>query len=79
MELLITVILALVALSAADADKWPRPAHAKRRAHKRQPKRALACRTTPARRPTPAWGSNVLARLTCSRSRTNTGPLWWWE
>lgn len=79
MELLITVILALVALSAFDADKWARPAQTKRRARKRQTKRAPTRRIAPARRPTPAWGNSALARLTCSRSRTNAGPQWWWE
>lgn len=85
MEVLITVILALVALSAADASLWPQPAHPKRRARKphratwqrplgQRPRRAM-----PTRRPKPAWGTNALARSIYSRSRTNIGPLWWWE
>jgi hypothetical protein len=78
-ELVITVILALIALSAADVHLWPRPAKAKRRARKRQPLRATSRRAAPARRPAPAWGSSALARVSCSRSRANAAPLWWWE
>ena len=90
MELLVTILLALIFLSAADAHLWPQPASPKRGVTRRPARSATsrrrltrrpACRRnpSPAKRPAPGWAARALAHCLGPRNRPNPGPLWWWE